>query len=140
MITRCALLFSVAAVAAADPTPNAVLTPWCENSFRVRISPDGLPSEQPPAAQAAAAALQRSLKAKNMTDLTGALTDATCKPGAAVGLSTGAGDGRINGNLKVSNAPDGSLVFERRDTKQVLFSAKASFTYVGYVQGSLQLQ
>ena len=44
---------------------KVTLTPWCDNSMRVRITPDDLP----PAAQAAKAALAKTLAAKNMTDL-----------------------------------------------------------------------
>ena len=74
---------SVTAAAAAPP--KVTLTPWCDNSFRVRVAPPLLP----PAAQAASAALARSLASKNLTDLPGALIE-TCRPGASLVPAPGA--------------------------------------------------
>ena len=120
--------FSPSPATAAAP-PKVTLTPWCDNSFRVRVAPPLLP----PAAQAASAALARSLASKNLTDLPGALIE-TCRPGAS--LVPAPGTAVTNGNLAVSVRDDGSLTFRRADTGALLFSAAPSLVFNGGTPGS----
>ena len=79
------------------PAENKVtITPWCDNSMRVRISPATLPA----GAQAAQAALSKTLADKNMTDLAGAMIDAC---GTGVPMAVKAGQNPIqHGNLVAS--------------------------------------
>eukprot|EP01052_Picozoa_sp_SAG31_P005179 SAG31_NODE_224_length_19856_cov_33.632890_9_plen_248_part_00 len=121
---RAALLLSVAAMASA--TDEVTFTPWCDNSMRVRVAP----SAMPPSAVAAHEALKKSLAAKNMADLAGAMTDATCTPGAAVKAAPG-GAKTTNGNLEAALGADGTMSFMRADTGALLFSAKPSFSFNG---------
>jgi len=99
------------------------VTPWCDNSMRIRISPTNLP----PAAQAARAALEKTLADKNISDLSAAMID-SCGPGSPSALS--AGGSLKYQNLAVHASSDG-LSFSRVDTGEKLFSAAASFTYNG---------
>jgi hypothetical protein len=105
---------------------KVTLTPWCDNSMRVRISP----SQLPPAAQAKMADLKAALAAKNMTDLAGALVE-KCGPGAPI--SPKPGTGATHGNLAAKVGADGTLSFTRVDTGKLLFSAKASFELNGAI-------
>jgi alpha-D-xyloside xylohydrolase len=102
------------------------LTPWCDNSMRVRITP----SSMPPATQPAVAALAKTLAAKNMTDLAGALVD-TCNPGEPLVAQHGAPP-TTHGNLVATIGADDSIQFTRKDTGALLFSAKASFALNEY--------
>jgi alpha-D-xyloside xylohydrolase len=100
---------------------KVTLTPWCDNSMRVRVAP----AELPAAAEPAAAALKATLAKKNMTDLDGALWDKHCTPGAA--KEAAAGSVTKQGNLAVRVSADGALSFTRVDTGAVLLSAEPSF-------------
>ena len=122
-----AFLISAAAAAASGggaPSSSATttLTPWCANSMRIRITP----TATTPAVAAARASLAATLAAKKMTDLSGAMTDATCTPGAPVVAASGSTT--TQNNLAVHTAADGTLTFTRVDTGALLFAAKASFT------------
>lgn len=110
---------------AAAASTSVTLTPWCENSMRVRIAP----ASMPPSTAAAQAALQKTLAEKNMTDLAGALID-KCGPGAPVYPRSGDVP-TVQGNLAAALNADGTLSFSRKDTGAVLFLAKASFTENG---------
>ena len=105
---------------------TVTFTPWCGSSMRVRVAPATLP----PAAEAAAAALSRSLADKGMADLPGALVTTSCTPGAAVHPTAG-GEKTTNGNLEAALAADGSISFTRADTGVVLFSVTPSFSFNG---------
>jgi hypothetical protein len=108
---------------------KVTITPWCDNSMRVRISP---PGAMPASAQAAQQALAKSLADKNMTDLAGAMVTTTCKPGAAVApAAAGSGAKTTSGNLVAALGADGRLSFTRADTGALLFAAKPSFRYNG---------
>jgi alpha-D-xyloside xylohydrolase len=107
------------------PTKVAV-TPWCDNSMRVRISPASLP----PAAAARAAELAASLKKKGMTDLAGAIyEEGTCASSSSSHpIAAPKGSRTEHGNLAASVQSDGSIAFSRVDTRDVLFTAVATFT------------
>ena len=120
--------FLLSAAAAASPSrgaptssSSAILTPWCANSMRIRVTP----TATTPAVAAARASLAAALAAKKMTDLAGAMTDATCTPGAPVVAASGSTT--TQNNLAVHTAADGTLSFTRVDTGALLFAAKASF-------------
>lgn len=118
------LLSVTTAMSAADS--DVTFTPWCDNSMRVRIAP----SDMPPSAVAAREALKKSLAAKNMTDLAGAMVSSTCTPGATVNPKPG-GAKTTNGNLEVALGADGTMSFTRADTGALLFSANPSFSFNG---------
>jgi alpha-D-xyloside xylohydrolase len=108
---------------------DTTLTPWCANSMRVRVAPASLP----PAAQAAQAALEASLKAKNMTDLAGAMLDGPAGCGRGTPLTT-AGRGTplttTHGNLVASVDAD-TVSFKRADTGALLLSVRSTFDFNG---------
>lgn len=120
---RAALLLLLSATASAHVI---TFTPWCDNSMRVRVAP----SSMPPSAVAAQTALKKSLAAKNMTDLAGAMVSVTCTPGAAVTPVPG-GAKTTNDNLEAALGVDGTMSFTRADTGALLFSAKPSFSFNG---------
>ena len=120
-----ALLLLAASVNGALSSDKVTITPWCDNSMRVRVAP----STMPPSAAAAHAALAKSLAAKKMTDLAGAMDNATCTPGAPV--TPAAGVKTTNGNLEATLASDGTMSFTRADTGALLFSTKPTFSFNG---------
>ena len=120
------LLLGLCTADAADAAGRVTLTPWCDNSMRVRVAP----SSMPPSAVAAQKALAKSLASKNMTDLAGAMVTTTCTPGAAVTPAAG-GAKTTNGNLEAALGADGTMSFTRADTGALLFSAKPSFSFNG---------
>ena len=106
---------------------GVTVTPWCDNSMRVRISL----FDMPPSTAAATAALAKTLADKGMTDLAAALDDrgpghAKCTPGEPVVLG---GQRFTHGNLQVvlGGADGSTLTFARADTGAALFSATPSF-------------
>ena len=127
MRTAAALLLATAGVSAAASAGKVTLTPWCDNSMRVRVAPAGA---MPPSAAAAQAALKKTLADKNMTDLAGAMVSTTCTPGPAVTPAAG-GAKTTNGNLEAALGADGTMSFTRADTGALLFSAKPSFSFNG---------
>ena len=122
------LLASASAAAAAEA--KVTLTPWCDNSMRVRVVPDPGPAGPSPGLAAAQKALAASLADKNMADLAGAMVTTTCTPGAAVTPAPG-GAPTASGNLEAALAADGTMSFTRKDTGALLFSAKPSFSFNG---------
>jgi len=115
------LLVAASSVSASADADAVTLTPWCENSLRVRVAP----AVMPPSTEAAQEALARTLAEKNMTDLAGALVD-ECEPGAPV--EVGATDApTVHGNLVADVSADGSISFSAADTGALLFSASATF-------------
>jgi alpha-D-xyloside xylohydrolase len=94
--------------------------------MRVRIAPKSMPAATAPAA----AALAKTLKEKNMTDLSSALID-NCSPGASITAAAG-GAPTTHGNLVVTVGSDDSVSFTRKDTGALLFSAKATFALNEY--------
>jgi hypothetical protein len=127
MRARVCLLLAVAAFVCSLENSNTVnLTPWCDNSMRVRIAPKSMPSATAPAA----AALAKTLKEKNMTDLASALID-KCSPGTSITAAAG-GAPTTHGNLVATVGTDDSVSFTRKDTGALLFSAKATFALNEY--------
>ena len=104
------------------------LTPWCDNSFRVRIAPTNMPA----ATEAASEALANTLKAKNMSDLAGALIN-KCAPSTPIVASRDADTS--HGNL-IAKLGDDSISFIRKDTGALLFSAQTSFALNGFSASS----
>jgi hypothetical protein len=121
------LLLASAGASPLAAAGKVTLTPWCDNSMRVRVAPSGA---MPPSAAAALAALKKTLAAKNMTDLAGAMVSTTCTPGPAVTPAAG-GAKTTNGNLEAALGADGTMSFTRADTGALLFSAKPSFSFNG---------
>lgn len=105
-----------------EASQDVTLTPWCDNSMRVRISVSTMPSST----QQAQEALAKALSAKNLTDLEGALATESCLPGQPVISRAGETLTYSNGNLVVEVGPEG-LIFARSDSGQSLFTVRASF-------------
>ena len=126
----------ICAIAAAGWAPvysktklSVTLTPWCDNSMRVRIAPSTMPAST----QAAQAALAKSLAAKNLTDLAGALTTASCRPGEPTVTQSGETIKSSHGNLAADVTADGSISFSRKDTGELLIKAVPAFSINGGV-------
>ena len=110
----------VFAALAAHPV-RVLVTPWCDDSFRIRIAPE----DTPPAIRRSADALAASLKSKGLTDFDAALVR-ECGPGAEAELAPG---GAVqNGNVRLLRPAPGSVLrAERVDTGGVLFEATPGF-------------
>jgi hypothetical protein len=117
---------AAAEAAAAQPAQTVIVTPWCDNSVRVRVQLANMPAST----AAASAALARSLAAKNLTDLAGGLDDrpgaAVCVPGAPQVVAAG-GPPLTNGNLRLTVDSAGSVQIARADSSTLLFTASAAF-------------
>jgi hypothetical protein len=99
------------------------LTPWCANSFRVQVTPAAATH---PAAAAARARLDATLRAADLADLPAALVD-ECGPGAPATPVAG-GAPVVNGNLGVALDADGALRFFNVATQRDYFTARAELT------------
>jgi hypothetical protein len=123
---------ATASMAPAAPTTVVTVTPWCDNSARVRVQLADMPASTADAVMA----LERTLAAKNLTDLAGAMDNrpggvAACIPGAPQVLVAG-GAALTNGNLQVAVDSAGGVVVARVDgggnpAAGALFTASASF-------------
>ena len=124
-----ALLLCIAVnvgVATASSPFRVLLTPWCDNSIRVRVQLASMPAST----AAAQAALWKNLGEKNLTDLPGALDirpEAVCNPASPVVVTNTTGSAS-QGNLHVEVTEDGAIRASRVDTGEVLFTANAQFT------------
>ena len=96
--------------------PTITVTPWCDNSLRVRVTPSTLPA----AAQAAADHLRATLQRNSLADIPSALID-KCGPGTPTPAPPGATVKA--GNLQLDVRADGSLAFSAVDSGKAYFAA-----------------
>ena len=117
------------ACAAANKGSSAAITvtaqAWCDNSMRL----DFLPSPMPASAAATIKSRDAMLKKRGISAIPDALTDVGhCTPGKPTLLSTESGPRSLtNGNLEAGVLPNGTTVFSRVDTGQILFTATPTF-------------
>ena len=101
-------------------SPAVTVTPWCDNSLRVRVTPSTLPA----AAQAAADHLRATLQRNSLADIPSALID-KCGPGTPTPAPPGATVKA--GNLQLDVRADGSLAFSAADSGKAYFAATPAF-------------
>jgi len=93
----------------ATAADKVTVTPWCDNSVRVQVQPDGLP----------------------VKPTLGALTNRAlvedCKPGLATEINHLGQPDVTNGNIVVTAGAGNEMTFVQADTKKTLFSIKYSF-------------
>eukprot|EP00729_Bicosta_minor_P017169 gene17169-12416_t len=88
---------------------QVTVTPWCANSVRVQVQPDGHPVKPTPGA----------LKNRALVE--------DCKPGLGMDLDHVNHPEVTNGNLVVTAGAANEMTFTQADTKKTLFSVKYAF-------------
>eukprot|EP00041_Stephanoeca_diplocostata_P012223 m.203940 g.203940 ORF g.203940 m.203940 type:complete len:819 (+) comp18865_c0_seq8:159-2615(+) len=121
------LVVSIAPVLAAETLVDIDVTPWCDNSMRVVVSPSSSSLYGDFShIRTTKENLQETLKREGLSELPGALVS-TCgvQPGQKLNPDS---PSKRSGNLDVALNHDGSLTFSRVDTKKPLFTAEISLT------------
>lgn len=101
---------------------HVAVTPWCDNSFRVQVSPVSLGAST----RAAQHRLDDILRHQGLAELPSALVSDCVKEVAATRVPLVAGAPARNGNLEATLSSSGSITFAAVDTGKALFTATPS--------------
>jgi hypothetical protein len=118
----------LSSVLLAGSNNNITVTPWCDNSFRIQITPQILPNE----VLATRQTLEATLKGQGLDELPGALIKGCGEEGASydhISQRMTSGQTVRNGNLKIEVLNDGHLAFSTADDDKLLFSTVSTFAH-----------
>ena len=120
----CLAFGAASPVAAAADALTATVTPWCDNSFRMKITFDKASA----AVTSQRATLATRLASEELAELPGAFDPNTkCAPGKATVLSSTTA-AVAAGYLEMSLTADGAVRAVAKDTGAVLFTLATTFT------------